>query len=134
MPEASFFTFPLTVLSIDRMENHTHLRRRYPRYHSTLFRGQAMWDPHTHIILPHSILTPHKIEGKRQFFINSPRPGSKKTPNLKEIASFFLSFPKFALETLFSFLLSFFCCSLRYAIEERKCKVEGFHVSFGHQE
>ncbi|KAG8128138.1 hypothetical protein E2320_015004 [Naja naja] len=53
---------PNIVLSIDRMENHTHLRRRYPRYHSTLFRGQAMWDPHTHIVLPHSILTPRKIE------------------------------------------------------------------------
>ncbi|KAL7986107.1 hypothetical protein Chor_011273 [Crotalus horridus] len=53
---------PNIVLSIDRMENHTHLRRRYPRYHSTLFRGQTMWDPHTHIVLPHSILTPHKIE------------------------------------------------------------------------
>lgn len=52
------------VLSIDRMENHTHFRRRYPRYHSTLFRGQVMWDPHTHVVLPLSVLTPHKVEGK----------------------------------------------------------------------
>uniref|UniRef100_A0A803TL74 Cadherin EGF LAG seven-pass G-type receptor 3 n=1 Tax=Anolis carolinensis TaxID=28377 RepID=A0A803TL74_ANOCA len=43
---------PNIVLSIDRMENRTHFRRRYPRYHSTLFRGQAMWDPHTHVVLP----------------------------------------------------------------------------------
>ncbi|XP_078241394.1 cadherin EGF LAG seven-pass G-type receptor 3 isoform X3 [Pogona vitticeps] len=53
---------PNIVLSIDRMENHTHFRRRYPRYHSTLFRGQAMWDPHTHVVLPLSVLTPHKVE------------------------------------------------------------------------
>ncbi|XP_053157672.1 cadherin EGF LAG seven-pass G-type receptor 3 isoform X2 [Hemicordylus capensis] len=53
---------PNIVLSIDRMENHTHLRRRYPRYHSSLFRGQVMWDPHTHVVLPFSILTPRKAE------------------------------------------------------------------------
>ncbi|XP_053233909.1 cadherin EGF LAG seven-pass G-type receptor 3 isoform X2 [Podarcis raffonei] len=53
---------PNIVLSIDRMENHTHFRRRYPRYHSTLFRGQVMWDPHTHVVLPLSVLTPHKVE------------------------------------------------------------------------
>ncbi|XP_062825902.1 cadherin EGF LAG seven-pass G-type receptor 3 isoform X3 [Anolis carolinensis] len=52
---------PNIVLSIDRMENRTHFRRRYPRYHSTLFRGQAMWDPHTHVVLPLSVLTPHKV-------------------------------------------------------------------------
>uniref|UniRef100_A0A8D2Q3A7 Cadherin EGF LAG seven-pass G-type receptor 3 n=1 Tax=Varanus komodoensis TaxID=61221 RepID=A0A8D2Q3A7_VARKO len=53
---------PNIVLSIDRMENHTQLRRRYPRYHSTLFRGQAMWDPHTHVVLPLSIFAPSKVE------------------------------------------------------------------------
>ncbi|XP_060622144.2 cadherin EGF LAG seven-pass G-type receptor 3 isoform X3 [Anolis sagrei] len=52
---------PNIVLSIDRMENRTHFRRRYPRYHSTLFRGQAMWDPHTHVVLPLSVLTPRKV-------------------------------------------------------------------------
>ncbi|XP_039766205.1 cadherin EGF LAG seven-pass G-type receptor 3 [Ornithorhynchus anatinus] len=52
---------PNIMLSIDRMENHTHGRRRYPRYHSSLFRGQAAWDPHTHVVLP-SILLPLKDE------------------------------------------------------------------------
>ncbi|XP_019392556.1 PREDICTED: cadherin EGF LAG seven-pass G-type receptor 3, partial [Crocodylus porosus] len=53
---------PNIMLSIDRMENHTHVRRRYPRYHSSLFRGQALWDPHTHVVLPLSLLTPLKAE------------------------------------------------------------------------
>nr|XP_048713462.1 cadherin EGF LAG seven-pass G-type receptor 3 isoform X2 [Caretta caretta] len=53
---------PNIMLSIDRMENHTHVRQRYPRYHSSLFRGQAMWDPHTHVVLPLSVLTPPKVE------------------------------------------------------------------------
>ncbi|XP_069499437.1 cadherin EGF LAG seven-pass G-type receptor 3 isoform X2 [Ambystoma mexicanum] len=53
---------PNIMLSIDRMENHTHTRRRFPRYHSYLFRGQSAWDPHTHIVLPLSVLMPPKIE------------------------------------------------------------------------
>ncbi|KYO29743.1 prestin isoform B [Alligator mississippiensis] len=57
---------PNIMLSIDRMENHTHVRRRYPRYHSSLFRGQALWDPHTHVVLPLSLLTPLKAEGHAQ--------------------------------------------------------------------
>ena len=42
------------VLSIDRMEHPSPTRgtRRYPRYHSNLFRGQDAWDPHTHVLLP----------------------------------------------------------------------------------
>lgn len=52
------------VLSIDRMENHSHIRRRYPRYHSSLFRGQPAWDPHTHVVLPLSVLSPPKAEGE----------------------------------------------------------------------
>ncbi|OXB64510.1 hypothetical protein ASZ78_012773 [Callipepla squamata] len=53
---------PNIMLSIDRMENHSHIRRRYPRYHSSLFRGQPAWDPHTHVVLPLSVLSPPKAE------------------------------------------------------------------------
>uniref|UniRef100_A0A8D0CH87 Cadherin EGF LAG seven-pass G-type receptor 3 n=1 Tax=Scleropages formosus TaxID=113540 RepID=A0A8D0CH87_SCLFO len=42
---------PNIVMNLDRVENHTHVRRRFPRYHNTLFRGQALWDPHTHVVL-----------------------------------------------------------------------------------
>uniref|UniRef100_A0A803W489 Cadherin EGF LAG seven-pass G-type receptor 3 n=1 Tax=Ficedula albicollis TaxID=59894 RepID=A0A803W489_FICAL len=54
---------PNIMLSIDRMENRSHVRRRYPRYHSSLFRGQPAWDPHTHVVLPLSVLSPPKAEG-----------------------------------------------------------------------
>ncbi|XP_021113438.1 cadherin EGF LAG seven-pass G-type receptor 3 isoform X2 [Heterocephalus glaber] len=45
---------PNIMLSIDRMEHpsSTRVTRRYPRYHSNLFRGQDAWDPHTHVLLP----------------------------------------------------------------------------------
>uniref|UniRef100_A0A2I3H1V3 Cadherin EGF LAG seven-pass G-type receptor 3 n=1 Tax=Nomascus leucogenys TaxID=61853 RepID=A0A2I3H1V3_NOMLE len=45
---------PNIMLSIDRMEHPSSPRgaRRYPRYHSNLFRGQDAWDPHTHVLLP----------------------------------------------------------------------------------
>uniref|UniRef100_A0A671YTL3 Cadherin EGF LAG seven-pass G-type receptor 3 n=1 Tax=Sparus aurata TaxID=8175 RepID=A0A671YTL3_SPAAU len=43
---------PNLVMNLDRVENRTHVRRRFPRYHTTLFRGQALWDPYTHVILP----------------------------------------------------------------------------------
>uniref|UniRef100_G3NQI9 Cadherin, EGF LAG seven-pass G-type receptor 3 n=1 Tax=Gasterosteus aculeatus aculeatus TaxID=481459 RepID=G3NQI9_GASAC len=43
---------PNIVMNLDRLENQTHVRRRFPRYHTTLFRGQALWDPNTHVILP----------------------------------------------------------------------------------
>ncbi|XP_017658689.1 cadherin EGF LAG seven-pass G-type receptor 3 isoform X2 [Nannospalax galili] len=45
---------PNIMLSIDRMEHPGSTRgaRRYPRYHSNLFRGQDAWDPHTHVLLP----------------------------------------------------------------------------------
>uniref|UniRef100_H3BE22 Cadherin EGF LAG seven-pass G-type receptor 3 n=1 Tax=Latimeria chalumnae TaxID=7897 RepID=H3BE22_LATCH len=53
---------PNVMLSIDQVENHTHIRRRFPRYHSGLFRGQNLWDPHTHVVLPPSALLPPKIQ------------------------------------------------------------------------
>ncbi|XP_043934458.1 cadherin EGF LAG seven-pass G-type receptor 3 isoform X2 [Protopterus annectens] len=53
---------PNIILSIDRVVNHTHIRRRFPHYHSAPFRGQMPWDPHTHVILPPSLLLPPKIE------------------------------------------------------------------------
>lgn len=43
-------------MNLDRVENRTHVRRRFPRYHTTLFRGQALWDPYTHVILPPAAL------------------------------------------------------------------------------
>ncbi|XP_029453376.1 LOW QUALITY PROTEIN: cadherin EGF LAG seven-pass G-type receptor 3 [Rhinatrema bivittatum] len=53
---------PNIILSIDRMENHTHSRRHFPRYHSNLFRGQATWDPHTHVELPVSVLLSPRVQ------------------------------------------------------------------------
>ncbi|XP_070695154.1 cadherin EGF LAG seven-pass G-type receptor 3 [Pempheris klunzingeri] len=47
---------PNIVMNLDRVENQTHVRRRFPRYHTTLFRGQALWDPYTHVILPPAAL------------------------------------------------------------------------------
>ncbi|XP_041858937.1 cadherin EGF LAG seven-pass G-type receptor 3 [Melanotaenia boesemani] len=51
---------PNIVMNLDRVENHTHVRRRFPRYHNTLFRGQALWDPYTHVILPPAALMPQR--------------------------------------------------------------------------
>uniref|UniRef100_UPI003AAF330F cadherin EGF LAG seven-pass G-type receptor 3-like n=1 Tax=Centroberyx gerrardi TaxID=166262 RepID=UPI003AAF330F len=51
---------PNIVMNLDRVENHTHVRRRFPRYHTTLFRGQALWDPHTHVVLPPAALVPQR--------------------------------------------------------------------------
>ncbi|XP_071331336.1 cadherin EGF LAG seven-pass G-type receptor 3 isoform X3 [Trachinotus anak] len=51
---------PNIVMNLDRVENHTHVRRRFPRYHTTLFRGQALWDPYTHVILPPAALMPQR--------------------------------------------------------------------------
>uniref|UniRef100_A0A671M6S3 Cadherin EGF LAG seven-pass G-type receptor 3-like n=1 Tax=Sinocyclocheilus anshuiensis TaxID=1608454 RepID=A0A671M6S3_9TELE len=47
---------PNIVMTLDRIDNHTHVRRRFPRYHSTLFRGQVLWDAHTHVVLPPTAL------------------------------------------------------------------------------
>uniref|UniRef100_A0A3B3SWI4 Cadherin EGF LAG seven-pass G-type receptor 3 n=1 Tax=Paramormyrops kingsleyae TaxID=1676925 RepID=A0A3B3SWI4_9TELE len=44
------------IMNLDRVENHTHVRRRFPRYHNGLFRGQTLWDPHTHVVLPPTAL------------------------------------------------------------------------------
>ncbi|KAM4738217.1 cadherin EGF LAG seven-pass G-type receptor 3 isoform 1-T1 [Anableps anableps] len=51
---------PNIVMNLDRVENHTHVRRRFPRYQNTLFRGQALWDPYTHVILPPAALVPQR--------------------------------------------------------------------------
>lgn len=55
------------VLSIDRMEHPSPTRgtRRYPRYHSNLFRGQDAWDPHTHVLLSSQAPRPSPAEGER---------------------------------------------------------------------
>lgn len=49
-----------SVMNLDRVENHTHVRRRFPRYHTTMFRAQTLWDPYTHVILPPAALVPQK--------------------------------------------------------------------------
>ncbi|XP_068192818.1 cadherin EGF LAG seven-pass G-type receptor 3 [Antennarius striatus] len=51
---------PNLVMNLDRVDNLTHVRRRFPRYHNTLFRGQALWDPYTHVILPPAALVPQR--------------------------------------------------------------------------
>ncbi|XP_061664962.1 cadherin EGF LAG seven-pass G-type receptor 3 [Syngnathoides biaculeatus] len=51
---------PNIVMNLDRVENHTHVRRRFPRYHTTLFRSQVVWDPYTHVILPPAALVPQR--------------------------------------------------------------------------
>lgn len=48
--------FVHSVMNLDRVENRTHVRRRFPRYHTSLFRGQVLWDPYTHVILPPAAL------------------------------------------------------------------------------
>ncbi|XP_072797323.1 cadherin EGF LAG seven-pass G-type receptor 3 isoform X2 [Vicugna pacos] len=55
---------PNIMLSIDRMEHPSPTRgtRRYPRYHSNLFRGQDAWDPHTHVLLPSQAPRPSPAE------------------------------------------------------------------------
>uniref|UniRef100_A0A8C9TVM6 Cadherin EGF LAG seven-pass G-type receptor 3 n=1 Tax=Scleropages formosus TaxID=113540 RepID=A0A8C9TVM6_SCLFO len=60
---------PNIVMNLDRVENHTHVRRRFPRYHNTLFRGQALWDPHTHVVLPPSALVPQGQPGEKCFLM-----------------------------------------------------------------
>ncbi|XP_040008610.1 cadherin EGF LAG seven-pass G-type receptor 3 [Xiphias gladius] len=51
---------PNIVMNLDRVENHTHVRRRFPRYHTTLFHSQALWDPYTHVTLPPAALVPQR--------------------------------------------------------------------------
>lgn len=55
-----------TVMNLDRVENHTHVRRRFPRYHTTMFRGQSLWDPYTHVILPPTALAPQRQQQQQQ--------------------------------------------------------------------
>lgn len=56
LPLLVFCLFVRSVMNLDRVENRTHVRRRFPRYHTPLFRGQALWDPYTHVILPPAAL------------------------------------------------------------------------------
>uniref|UniRef100_A0A3P8QGM3 Cadherin, EGF LAG seven-pass G-type receptor 3 n=1 Tax=Astatotilapia calliptera TaxID=8154 RepID=A0A3P8QGM3_ASTCA len=63
---------PNIVMNLDRMENHTHVRRRFPRYHTTLFRGQALWDPYTHVILPPAALTGEYTAAKHTAALPEP--------------------------------------------------------------
>ncbi|XP_071982915.1 cadherin EGF LAG seven-pass G-type receptor 3 isoform X3 [Engystomops pustulosus] len=51
---------PNIIVNIERVDNQIPQRRHFPRYHSSLFRGQTSWDPHTHVVLPDSVLKPPK--------------------------------------------------------------------------
>lgn len=53
---------PNIIVNIERVDNQIPPRRHFPRYHSSLFRGQTSWDPHTHVVLPASVLKPPKPE------------------------------------------------------------------------
>ncbi|XP_040264648.1 cadherin EGF LAG seven-pass G-type receptor 3 [Bufo bufo] len=53
---------PNIIVNIERVDNQILERRHFPRYHSSLFRGQTSWDPHTHVVLPASVLEPPKPE------------------------------------------------------------------------
>ncbi|XP_072276680.1 cadherin EGF LAG seven-pass G-type receptor 3 isoform X2 [Pyxicephalus adspersus] len=53
---------PNIIVNIERVDNQIPPRRHFPRYHSSLFRGQTPWDPHTHVVLPASVLKPPKVE------------------------------------------------------------------------
>ncbi|KAJ0064549.1 hypothetical protein NL108_009741, partial [Boleophthalmus pectinirostris] len=59
---------PNIVMNLDRVENHTHVRRRFPRYHTMMFSGQTLWDPYTHVVLPPAALVPqrHHAHGSRE--------------------------------------------------------------------
>lgn len=59
-------------MTLDRVDNHTHVRRRFPRYHSTLFRGQALWDAHTHVVLPPTAFVPQRNLCKLHTHLNIP--------------------------------------------------------------
>ncbi|XP_048462262.1 cadherin EGF LAG seven-pass G-type receptor 3 [Rhincodon typus] len=58
---------PNIILTIDHVENSTKTRKRFPRYHSRLFRGQSTWDAQTHIVLPTSVLFPSKVKAVPTF-------------------------------------------------------------------
>ncbi|XP_017266742.1 cadherin EGF LAG seven-pass G-type receptor 3 isoform X2 [Kryptolebias marmoratus] len=51
---------PNIVMNLDRVENLTYFRQRFPRYHATLFRGQTLWDPYTHVTLSPAALVPQR--------------------------------------------------------------------------
>lgn len=47
-------------MNLDRMENLTYDKQRFPRYHATLFRSQTLWDPYTHVTLRPAALVPQR--------------------------------------------------------------------------
>ncbi|XP_069792757.1 cadherin EGF LAG seven-pass G-type receptor 3-like isoform X1 [Narcine bancroftii] len=53
---------PNIILTVDHVENNIKTRKRFPRYHSGLFRGQSTWDAQTHVVLPTSVLLPPKVK------------------------------------------------------------------------
>ncbi|XP_063282292.1 cadherin EGF LAG seven-pass G-type receptor 3 isoform X2 [Pelobates fuscus] len=53
---------PNIMLNIERVDNQIPARRHFPRYQSNLFRGQTLWDSHTHVVLPTSVIMPPKKE------------------------------------------------------------------------
>ncbi|KAJ0036501.1 hypothetical protein NQD34_005178 [Periophthalmus magnuspinnatus] len=74
---------PNIVMNLDRVENHTHVRRRFPRYHTSLFRAKTLWDPYTHVVLPPAALVPQRLhthswrerERAEKEVLSAPNPG-----------------------------------------------------------
>ncbi|XP_054464579.1 LOW QUALITY PROTEIN: cadherin EGF LAG seven-pass G-type receptor 3 [Anoplopoma fimbria] len=71
---------PNLVMNLDRVENQTHVRRRFPRYHTPLFRGQALWDPNTHVILPPAALVPQRQQ-QQHIWKEKERTEKEKEPS-----------------------------------------------------
>ncbi|XP_075687862.1 cadherin EGF LAG seven-pass G-type receptor 3 isoform X3 [Rhinoderma darwinii] len=67
---------PNIIVNIERVDNQIPPRRHFPRYHSSLFRGQISWDPHTHVVLPSSVLKPPKSEAPPTVVPSSTSPES----------------------------------------------------------
>uniref|UniRef100_A0A8C5N1A1 Cadherin EGF LAG seven-pass G-type receptor 3 n=1 Tax=Leptobrachium leishanense TaxID=445787 RepID=A0A8C5N1A1_9ANUR len=55
---------PNIMLNIERADSQVPARMHFPRYQSNLFRGQSLWDPHTHVELPASVTVPPKPEAQ----------------------------------------------------------------------
>ncbi|KAM9342473.1 cadherin EGF LAG seven-pass G-type receptor 3 [Pholidichthys leucotaenia] len=72
---------PNIVMNLDRLQNHTNERQRFPRYHTSLFRGQALWDPYTHVIVPPGALV---LQRQQQHILKERAKEKEKEQTEKE--------------------------------------------------
>lgn len=82
VPLLVFCLFVRSVMNLDRVENRTHVRRRFPRYHTSLFRGQAPWDPYTHVILPPAALVSRQQQQQHSWKEKERLEKERKAANL----------------------------------------------------